>query len=805
MIRRAWVRARWTRLAAAAVLLAVLGAIAVHEAAPVVHAHAALIRSSPENGAQERRSPARVILYFSENVEPRLTKIEVFDVDRNQVDKGDVVVDDDDQTIASVGVPSLDPGLYTVEFANVSRVDGHPWTGIFQFIILNPDGTVPPNAVFDPDASAGGGSTGLLPKNVDSTLKWLALLALAATAGTAVFAVAVVRPAAAFLEDDDHKATTEASDTWVVTVSHVLLPVSFIASALLVVLAVSRFETSTTIYEYVTTVRTGRYQFANLALVALALIGADVLYLSANRRLRQLGMAVLILAAGAAMVTYSMVSHGATGDGKAWSIAADFLHFAASSVWLGALILLIPLLRFARGRLSDEPVRFLYLANAFDRFSILAGLSVITVLATGVFNALVEIPEWSAFTDTTYGRVLLAKLIIVGLLLPVAGLNAFVLKPRLVAAVDGMYQQGGGGGDGKARQSAWSRQLSWLQRALPVTIAVEVVLVVAVFASVAVLTQTSTAKGEIAQKQAAQAAKTDFTDVKEAGDLQLGFEIQPNRVGINRYTLTIRNADGSPATGITQARLRFTYIDPAQPDARQSTAELLLRATTNAGEYEGQGSYFTQAGSWQAEAGIRRAGQDDVSRTFVVSVAPSDTGKETEGGPYALPFDSLTWNIVVGALLAVCGAVLLVYREQFRPLARQGYRIGVTTATALLLAGAVFWFGVHPHKTVANPSAGNPVKATADSIEKGKMLFQANCIVCHGAEGRGDGPQAADLNPAPSDFRQHLPYHSDPQFFAFIANGIGGTAMPAWRDQLSDEDIWNLINYLRTFSDVAQQ
>jgi len=35
--------------------------------------------------------------------------------------------------------------------------------------------------------------------------------------------------------------------------------------------------------------------------------------------------------------------------------------------------------------------------------------------------------------------------------------------------------------------------------------------------------------------------------------------------------------------------------------------------------------------------------------------------------------------------------------------------------------------------------------------------------------------------------------------------GIGGTAMPAWRDQLSDEDIWNLINYLRTFSDVAQQ
>ena len=61
------------------------------------------------------------------------------------------------------------------------------------------------------------------------------------------------------------------------------------------------------------------------------------------------------------------------------------------------------------------------------------------------------------------------------------------------------------------------------------------------------------------------------------------------------------------------------------------------------------------------------------------------------------------------------------------------------------------------------------MKATADSIEKGKTLFQAICVVCHGAEGRGDGPNAAGLNPAPADIRQHLPYRTDPQFFAFIA------------------------------------
>ena len=119
---------RWTRLLALALLASLATAILARDAAPIVEAHATLIRSSPENGSQERRPPARVILYFSEPVEPKLTNIEVFDVDRNQVDEHDVEVDPDERTIASVGVPTLEPGLYTVEFSNVSSVDGHPWS-----------------------------------------------------------------------------------------------------------------------------------------------------------------------------------------------------------------------------------------------------------------------------------------------------------------------------------------------------------------------------------------------------------------------------------------------------------------------------------------------------------------------------------------------------------------------------------------------------------------------------------------------------------------------------------------------------
>ena len=59
---------------------------------------------------------------------------------------------------------------------------------------------------------------------------------------------------------------------------------------------------------------------------------------------------------------------------------------------------------------------------------------------------------------------------------------------------------------------------------------------------------------------------------------------------------------------------------------------------------------------------------------------------------------------------------------------------------------------------------------------------------------------------APSDFRLHVLFHTDPQFYAFIANGYPGSAMAAWKEQLSPDDIWNLVNFLRsTFTEAPTQ
>jgi len=92
----------------------------------------------------------------------------------------------------------------------------------------------------------------------------------------------------------------------------------------------------------------------------------------------------------------------------------------------------------------------------------------------------------------------------------------------------------------------------------------------------------------------------------------------------------------------------------------------------------------------------------------------------------------------------------------------------------------------------------------AINIENGKTIFKANCTICHGLTGGGDGPLSSKIDPAPavlSDPKVTGNEHSTAyDNFQVISVGVANTLMMAWSEILPEDDLWDVTYYIRTFS-----
>ncbi|MFQ5853037.1 MAG: c-type cytochrome, partial [Candidatus Binatia bacterium] len=98
----------------------------------------------------------------------------------------------------------------------------------------------------------------------------------------------------------------------------------------------------------------------------------------------------------------------------------------------------------------------------------------------------------------------------------------------------------------------------------------------------------------------------------------------------------------------------------------------------------------------------------------------------------------------------------------------------------------------------------NPFSHTRATIAAGKKIYKQNCIACHGSKGRGKGPAAIALEPKPPRFKdRNVASQADGAFFWKISTGRA--PMPSWGKTLSQEEIWQVIHYLHTFTGKMRQ
>lgn len=109
-------------------------------------------------------------------------------------------------------------------------------------------------------------------------------------------------------------------------------------------------------------------------------------------------------------------------------------------------------------------------------------------------------------------------------------------------------------------------------------------------------------------------------------------------------------------------------------------------------------------------------------------------------------------------------------------------------------------------------TVGGAANAQSGNMDAGEVIYVKRCLQCHGEDGDGLGPAAERLNPPPRDFTFGLykfkttsfddDIPNDADLIRMIRDGMPGTAMPGWGDMLSDQDILDVIAYLKYFADI---
>lgn len=723
------------RYAALVVALMFFGVLALRPDA--AFGHAALVRADPSPNAFLQRAPAQISLAFAETIDPSNSGIRLLDAKGGEITLPKPVFSKDGGGM-SVSLPELKPGIYNVIWANLSRVDGHDLRGSYPFTVLNADGTVPSGAN---EVSGLGSSTDPPPASDGVAVRALSLFGLVIVVGGALLVLL-------------WGATGSALRTGLERTIY-FGAVVLGAATLLNLASIRNAYSGTGFSELLLHTPSGGYWMTRLGVVLLIAVAATFLTEAPKRT-----ATALLAISGLYLWAYTATSHAAAGTGSAWARGLDFLHGSAALLWIGAVIGVA-----VSARLLKRDGRY---GDVLPRFSLLASVLVFVLLATGAFSSFVEIDTPSKLWETRYGVTLLIKLGLMVPLLAVGLYNARIGKVRLASLAPGEPQR-------------------FLR-----TATLEIVLGLAVFTAAAALTQTTVSKNIVDT-----GSGKPYDETQTANDVAVTLNIDPNKTGINTYTVKLA-VDGKQVDA-ERVRLTFRYKD--DQTVGPSTLTLSETAPTS-GIFVGQGPYLTLEGNWRVEAEVRRANVNDATAFFDVRPAGALVSGTDRGGPFSNPTPALGWNELGGLALVVIGFGFALWRGAIGQLGRRlGWAANLMTVIGFSF-GVVLLFGVHTHAPVGTLPT-NPIAADQNSIAQGKALYTQNCITCHGQT--GVPPKGQSLNPYPLDLTVHVPAHPDGQLYNFIAHGVPNSAMAAWGDNgsLKSDQIWDIVNYLRTLGSTG--
>jgi copper transport protein len=277
-----------------------------------------------------------------------------------------------------------------------------------------------------------------------------------------------------------------------------------------------------------------------------------------------------LLAAGAALLAPGVAGHAAQTSPRTLAIALDALHVSAVALWIGGLIGLLVLWRsLAAGR------RIAGLVVVVPRFSNVAFGSVLTLLASGIWASVLHLPTLASLWQTSYGKTIILKSLILLCAMLLASVNLLRTRPRLQAAVD---QPDGGRG-----------AASLLRR----LVAGEALLVSGAVLAAALLSSLPPPPKALAglAKPSGHTGPGPVTTVVNRDGYRVGLEVTPNQAATqNTFTVRLTKA-GAPVRG-ADVISTFTMLDMEMPAQSYRLAEV------SPGVYQRVAPALVMVGHW---------------------------------------------------------------------------------------------------------------------------------------------------------------------------------------------------------------
>ena len=369
-------------------------------------AHATLVATTPADGARLDAAPAEVRLEFTEGVSVGAGYVRVLGPGGERVDTGTPV--EDGEIVTARLRSDLADASYTVSYRVVSE-DAHPISGAYAFVVG--DGELVAASTADAGAAVDAGVSVALP-----AARWLSFAGVALVVGVPVF-IFVCWPTGWRVRAMLRLTSAGLVAVVVGGVFTFLLQGPYAGGVGLG----SLFDPS-----LLAATAGSAFGVIIVARIACALALAALLAL-VWRRGAQPTVPVAAIGGGLSLVlavTVAGVGHPAAGPLPGLAIPVTAAHVAAMAVWLGGLTaLLVGVVR--AGVQAGE------LATALPRYSRLAFGAVVTLVMTGVLQSVREVGSPTALVSTTYGWLLVAKVVLVLGLLGAAGVSRVWVQQHL--------------------------------------------------------------------------------------------------------------------------------------------------------------------------------------------------------------------------------------------------------------------------------------------------------------------------------------------------------------------------------------